>query len=85
MIHKDHPNGGTSPHPLKFTTLCGKLVRFGSGETDTRKANCKICLKIAEKICPTCGGTGVKSDAGPEPVTFSPADDALDLLTGDEK
>lgn len=59
-IHKLHPNGRA--HPFKFTSLCGKLVRFGGAEAEDRPASCKICLKIHATICPTCGGTGVKND-----------------------
>lgn len=58
VIHKPHPNG--QPHPFKFTSLCGKLIRFGGIEMSDRIATCKPCLKIHATICPTCGGTGIK-------------------------
>lgn len=58
-IHASHPNG--QPHPLKSSTLCGKLVRFGGMETPTRQVTCKVCLKIAATLCPTCHGTGQRT------------------------
>lgn len=59
VIHLSHPNGRA--HPFKFTSLCGRLVRFGSSEIPgERLANCKLCLRIQKTICPTCGGSGVK-------------------------
>lgn len=58
-IHLTHPNG--NPHPFKSNTLCGKLVRFGGIEIEVeRPATCKTCLRIKEKICPTCKGTGMR-------------------------
>lgn len=61
VIHGTHPNG--QPHPFKANTLCGKLVRFGGIEIpDERPVTCKNCLKIQEKICTTCKGTGMKID-----------------------
>lgn len=58
-IHASHPNG--SPHPFKFTSLCGKLVRFGGAEIPgERPVTCKTCLKILDTICPHCKGTGTK-------------------------
>lgn len=61
VIHVPHPNG--SPHPLKFTSLCGKLIRFGGIEIEgERPATCKACLKISATICPTCKGTGIRQD-----------------------
>lgn len=58
-IHFPHPNG--NPHPFKFSTLCGKMVRFGGLAIENeRPATCKTCLKIHETICTACGGTGVK-------------------------
>lgn len=58
-IHAPHPNGQL--HPLKFTSLCGKLVRFGGLAIEgERSVTCKVCLKILGTICPTCKGTGVK-------------------------
>lgn len=60
-IHESHPNG--SPHPLKASTLCGKMVRFGGMAFDLREVTCKNCLKIKATLCPTCNGTGVKSEA----------------------
>lgn len=58
-IHEPHPNG--MAHPLKFSSLCGKLIRFGGIRIDgERPVTCKKCLKIMEIICPTCKGTGQK-------------------------
>lgn len=59
MKHASHPNGG-SPHPFKAATLCGFMVRFGQFAYDDEKVDCKKCLKVLEKLCPTCQGTGVK-------------------------
>ena len=60
-IHASHPNG--QAHPFKFTSLCGKLVRFSRCEIPgERDVTCKRCLSIREKICPTCGGTGMKNE-----------------------
>jgi len=60
-IHLSHPNG--SAHPFKAATLCGVMVRFGGmAVRGEREATCKKCLKINEKICPTCGGTGLKGE-----------------------
>lgn len=59
-IHKAHPNG--NPHPFKFLTLCGSMVRFGAAETKEHEANCKKCISIYEKLCPTCLGSGMKKE-----------------------
>lgn len=60
-IHISHPNGAI--HPLKRTTLCGKLVRFGGFEIKgERPATCKTCLKINSTICQHCEGTGVSKN-----------------------
>lgn len=48
IIHKPNPAG--APHPFKFVSVCGKLVRFGGLEIDgERPATCKLCLKKASK------------------------------------
>lgn len=61
VIHASHPNG--QGHPFKFTTLCGKMVRFGSSEIPgERPVSCKLCLKILKTLCPTCRGTGVVNE-----------------------
>lgn len=63
VIHASHPNG--LAHPFKFTTLCGKLVRFASSEIPgERPVTCKNCKTIQERICPCCRGTGVKRGKG---------------------
>ena len=62
-IHANHPN--SSPHPFKGLSLCGKMIRFGGLEIEnTRPATCKKCLEVKKKICPCCGGTGVKANNG---------------------
>lgn len=59
-IHKrPHVNG--KKYVSKFHTLCGKLARFDAVETAETPATCKVCIKIENKTCPTCSGTGLKN------------------------